>query len=443
MEESRLYDVIRKLAEEMCQDYNVSKRSSIVKLREELYNKYYVVEPLREVKQEHPVVFVDAGFQVFETDVAILIPVNIGARIRDEDGNLRRVSEISDFPPIETYFIYGRIIEEESKPEFKFRIFPVDESPLLLPQPLAEEISNSITGIVNTRLNIQLEDKSRTSLKIREDHARRFKRLAKYIEGLLEIAYAMRAGDLIARRSIKVVDGTLVRWFGLKQLRMFKFEGLDILSAILKVDKEKIARKIGEIYGLVKTTKFTSIARARTIFRKYGFSDAGLYANVTEESVKAVAEELNKMLLEGVIDKTTAEDVLTSLIRTAHPYTGIQVARFPVTADNVNIMYLEVHHDKPVLNIANNEVHFDSTSARELHSKVEEAVNNILAYRSTIEGSPPHGFMEVDRDVRLGGNMARKIEYMIVNSIREVTRELGHPLELVFSSSWRMRIGYR
>jgi len=442
LEESRLYDVVRKLAEEMYSDYDVSKRSKIVKLLEELYSKYYVVELIREGRQELPVVFVDAGFRVFETDVTILIAVNIGARIRDEDGVLRRVSELSDFPPIETYFIYGRIVEEESKPEFKLRIFPVDESPLLLPQEVAEKISEDITNIVNTRLDIQPKDKAGAWLKKREEHARRFKRLVKYIEGLLEIAYTMKTGDLVARRSVKVVDGTLIRWFGLKQLKMFKFEGLDILSAFLNVDKAEVARKIEEVYGLVKTTKFTSIARARAIFRRYGFSSLGLYANVTEESAKATTEELSKMLLEGAIDKSTAEDALTTLIRIAHPYTGIQVARFPVTADNVNILYLEVHHDKPVLDITNNEVRCDLVSARELQSKVEEAVNNILVYRSAIEGSPPHGFMEVDRDVRLGGVMARKIENMIVHSIREVTRELGHPLELVFSSAWRMRIGY-
>lgn len=434
MESERFFKIIRKIAEEMYLDYNVSKRSSVVRIREELYQTYYEVKPLELGAQDKPVVFVDAGFRVFETDIATLLLVNVGARIRSEDGNLLKVSEISDYPPIETYFIYGRIVEESSSPEFKVEVIPADEDALLLSPQVADEVSSKLTKLVNERFGSGVP---------RGRALRLFKRLVKYLEGLLEEAYAIRVGGLVTRSTIKVVDGTLVRWFGLKQLRVFRFEGIDVLSLLTGLSRDALVNELRSIYGLVKTTKFTSIARARSIFKRHGSAGLGLYGVVTESSVRGAAEYLNKLLKSGEVSKETVEEAINVLVRVAHPLTGVWVAKFPITTDGINVMYIEVHIDKPPLNLSTNIVEPDTRVARELHERVSDAVNNVVAYRSAIEGNPPYGFMEVDRDVRLETRQALRVEDAIVLAIRDVAGELGHPLELVFRGAWRMRLGYR
>lgn len=432
----RFSEVIKRVVEELYRDYSESRRSPVTRLREELYRAYYEVKPIIGGHQRSPIIFVDAGFKAFETDVAMLILVNVGARVRDEEGGLHRVSELTDHPPIETYIVYGRVVDREDRPFFKFRVYPVDEAPLLLPEERSLEVSREVEGMINERLAMRSPAKSES----RERAVKLFKKLVKYFEGILEIAYALKVGEHLARRSIKVVDGTLVRWFGLRQLSVFRFEGLDIMSMLLGVAKDKVARELLGVYGLVKTTRFTSIARARSVFRAHSPQLMGLYTSVSPESARRASEVLNNALASKLVGVDGVEDAIGVLTRVAHPYSGIWVARFPVTTDNVNVLYLEVHTTGPVLALSSVRVIFDPGIASELGARVDEVVESVMAYRTPLEGSPPHGFMEVDRDVRLGGLQSLKIEGAIVSMIREVTGESGHPLELVFSSARRMRI---
>ncbi|MGC8982199.1 MAG: hypothetical protein ACP5KA_00360 [Desulfurococcaceae archaeon] len=427
-----LYGIVR----EMLEDYDAVKKSPIVRLREELYHAYYVVDKIGLGRQEVPVVFVDAGFKVFETDVSTLMIVNVGARVRSEDGSLYRVADLSDYPPIESYLIYGRVLEADSRPEFKVRIIPVDECPLLLSHESSERVSDNITKLVNERFSPPAT---------RERAIRLFKRLINYIENILEEAYALKVENLIVKKNaIKLLDGTLVRWFGLKQIKVFRFEGLDVLSEVLGVGKDVLVDKLEGVYGLIKTTKFTSVARARSIFKGHE-SASGLYSLVTDRSAEEAARLLNNALSLGSASLEAVKEAVAVLSRTSQPYTGLWVSRFPLTPDGINVMYLEVHSKEPPLRVdeAGRQVLSNGKVAAELGGKVSYVVNNIAAHRSLIPGLPPHGFMEVDRDVRVETRQALKIESEIVNAIRRLSRELGHPLELVFSSAWKMRIGYK
>lgn len=444
----KLIEVLRNVVRDMYSDYEQSKRSELVKLREELYHKYYHVEKLRIGRQNRPVVFVDAGFRVFDTDIATLIIMNIGAMIRDEEGNLLRVSEISDYPPINTYFMYGRIIDQEDSVELNLRIYPVDEESIPIGPRDADKLSNSLTELINR----DVKDAMKTPMR-REKITRSFKRLIRYIRDLLEIAYAIKVDNTLVRDSIMVVDGTLARWFKLRRFErektsaetamgIFRFDGVDILSKTLNMEKDEVRKKLTNIYGLIKTTTFTSIARAKSIFEKHT-SIHGLYTNITEDSVKKSVEFLNEEINRKKEIRPVVESAIHILNKISHPNTNIWVAKFPITGDNVHVMYLEVYTSKPIIKLEGSQVVYNEDSIIDVHNRIETAVDNIMAYRTSIEGHPPSGFMEVDADVRMERDIVRELEDEMVIAIRKYARREGHPLELVFSTPRRMRIGYR
>ncbi|MEM0469389.1 MAG: hypothetical protein QXJ26_01090 [Desulfurococcaceae archaeon] len=430
----RLLSVIRHVVKAMRQDYVASRESSIVRDREEVYKAYYKVTPLTPTTQERPVIFVDAGYHVAESDVASLIFVNIGGCVRDEEGKLRFAGDIGDYPNTESYFIYGRWLEVAGEPKYSVRVIPVEESALLFNEEKALNTSEELTELVNKGFSRALS---------RERAIKLFKRLVKYIESLLEVAYTVKLAKRVGVNSINVVDGTLARWFGVRQVKFFGFEGLDILKVLTWCTKEQLLDTLTRIYGLVKTTKFTTVARARWLFRSSISSPLGLYTSTGADLAKKAAR-----LIDEGIKKKYGEDLAqeTTLLfnRKVHPKTGIWAVRFPLTTDGTVVLHLEAHSLKPVIwyDESSRSIVADPRTADELGILVAGIVEEIMAYRTNSHGLLPHGFMEIDERVRIPLSFYHRLEDIFVQVIREETGEEGHPLEHLFGAFKRIRLGY-
>lgn len=429
----RLIKVIEQLVRTMKNDFIYSGSRNIVKDRQEIYKTFYKVSPILGY-QDRPVIFVDAGFHSLETDVSSLMIVNIGAYIRREGGELLSVSDVLECPPHETYFVYGRLIEENGAPSFSVQIIPLDEYPLLLSEEKASNASQKITSLLNKGFKKDIS--TERSIKL-------FKKFVKYIEGLLELAYAIRLAQHIKTNSVSVVDGTLARWFGVKAVKFVGFEGLDVLQLFTALDREMLISMLINVCGLVKTTKFTGIARARWLFKGQVKSPSGLYAYTDEDSVNRLPGQLNE--LRRKYGENCVYEMISLFNRVIHAKSGIYSARFPLTTDGTLIMHLELHLSSPIVEYdrASEDIKVNPKVASELEKRVKTYVNNIAAYRTPGEGLPPHGFMEVDRLVRIPTKLFHTLEELFRHAIREETGEIGHPLEYLFGLTRRMRLGYR
>lgn len=430
----RLLRVVQRVVRAMRHDYIASRESGIVKDREEVYKAYYKVKFFASTAQKKPVVFVDAGYHVSESDVASLIFVNIGGCVRDEEGKLRFTGDIGDYPNTESYFIYGRWLETAGEPQYSIQIVPVEEFGLLLSEEKALSISEELTELINRGFSKTLP---------RERAIRLFKRLVKYIESLLELAYTLKFAKRVGVNSVNVVDGTLARWFGVRQVRFFGFEGLDILKALTRYTKEQLLDVLTNTYGLVKTTKFTTVARARWLFKSSISNPLGLYALTNADSAKRAAQ-----LIDDKIKKKYGENIAqeTTLLfnRKVHPKTGVWAVRFPLTTDGTTVLHLEAHSLKPIIWYDENSksIVTDPQTADGLSNLITDIVEEIMAYRTNSHGLPPHGFMEIDERVRIPRNFYHQLEDMFVQVIREETGEEGHPLEHLFGAFRRVRLGY-
>lgn len=430
----RLLKVIRRVVKAMRQDYLDSRESGIVKDREDVYEAYYKVMPLTLTSQKRPVVFVDAGYHVLETDVSSLIFVNIGGCVRDEDGKLKNAGDIGDYPNTESYFIYGRWLEKSGEPHYSVQLVPVEEYGLLLNEEKALRVSSELTELVNKGFSKTLP---------RERAIKLFKRLVKYVESLLEVAYTIKLSKNVGSSNISVVDGTLVRWFGVKQVKFFGFNGLDILGVITHRSREQLVDALTKVYGLVKTTKFTTIARARWLFKNNLSNPLGLFALTNGELAEKAAQLIDERIKKKYGEEAARETTLL-FNRKAHPKSGIWAARFPLTTDNVIVLHLEAHSTEPIIEYGEKSrvVKVHPQVADELGKRVVDVIEDIMAYRTNSLGLPPHGFMEIDEKVRIPHSFYHKLEDIFVQVVREETGEMGHPLEYMFSAARKIRLGY-
>lgn len=433
MIDERLRAVLDELAGDMYSDYVKSSESRVIRARDELYEKYYVVKPFNKRRQTRPVVFVDGGFVSFETDVSILIVAVVGAEVRDVDGELKAISEVTDYPPVNEYFIYGRVIPGDGV-DYKLKIYPVDEYSAVIDDSNKDEVSAAITGLINEKAARGAGPRGAILLK----------KLVKYVEGLLEVAYALKVSSAIAVDPVIVVDGTLARWFSVERSRFFGFDGLDLLAAMTRLDKPVLREKLRDVYGLVKSAKFTAIARARRLIDKYSSvkgTMAGHYTTITPTSAELATEYLNKLMSDGSLTASAAAEAVGTLNRVIHPYNGVYSARFPLTGDGKGILHFEIHIDRPIIRIDNGRAVCDVDAAAEASTRAEAALNEIMTYRTAIYGYPPFGFPEVDEAVRVPRNVADTIEMDILSALLRKTKKGGHVLEMAFPSV--RRIYYR
>ncbi|MEM2025291.1 MAG: hypothetical protein QXW94_03270 [Desulfurococcaceae archaeon] len=430
MAAERLIEIIRQIVKSMRSDFAYSSSKGIVRDREQVYRAFYKVSPISSY-QDKPIIFTDAGFHSLEADVSSLIVVNVGAQIRRENGVLQSLSDILDYPPYETYFMYGRLVQENGSPLFFLQILPLDECPLLLNEGKAAEASREITEMLNRGYRGGIDIERSTKL---------FRKFVKYTEGLLELAYALKLAEQVRVNTVSVVDGTLARWFGVKTIKFLGLEGLDILIALTGLSREDLISRLSNICGLVKTTKFTSVARARWLFKNTTKSPSGLYTYIDEGSVEKAAELLSD--IRRKYGEKSAHETISIFNRVIHAKSGIYSTRFPLTTDGTLIMHLELHSNNPVIEYdqTNKEIRTYPKTANELMKRINEFTSNITAYRTPEEGLPPHGFMEVDRLVRIPNKLFFAIEELFRHTIREETGEMGHPLEYLFDVTRKMRL---
>ncbi|MEM4718423.1 MAG: hypothetical protein QXE81_06700, partial [Desulfurococcaceae archaeon] len=256
--DSRLRGVIERLVKRLREDYISSRGHGLITEREKIYQEYYGVKYIPATDQSRPIIFVDGGFHTLESDVLTLMVISVGSCVRTEDGDLKYLRDLGDFPFPEYMFLYARWMEKGDELEFDIQIIPLQEYGLLFTDEKAIKISQDLTDLVNHGFK---KDTSRTKT------VKLFKHMVKYVEGLIEIAYYFKTMDLVGSKPVGIIDGTLNRWFGIRNIKFFAFEGLDILSIFINKTKDQLLTKVNSLYGFVKTTKFTSIARARWLFR--------------------------------------------------------------------------------------------------------------------------------------------------------------------------------
>jgi len=431
---ARLLGVVERIVKALKQDYVASREAGIVSEREEVYRAYYRVHPIPIGYQSRPVIFVDAGFHVLETDVLSLVVTSVGGCVRDEDGRLHYPSELGDYEFPETLFLYGRWVERAGQPEFTIKLIPVNAAGLLYNEERSEKVSTELTNLINKRIKTTV---SRVKL------LRLFRKMVKYLEGLLEIAYSLRLQDLLGFDTVAIVDGTLSRWFSVKTgIKFFDFDGIDILEVLVGKSRETIIQRLMRTYGIVKNAKFTSIARARWLFKVLPSNPLGLYANTDAESAEKAVAIVNSKIREKYGEEA-GEEAALMFNRVVHPRAKLWSAKFPITTEGNTVVYLEAHTEGPVLGYERGRGAYAQVSiAEELKKRISSAVEDVMAHRSSIFWYPPYGFMELDQYVRIPMSRLRKLEDVFINVIRRETGEVGHPLEYLFESTRRMRIGY-
>jgi len=430
----RLLRVVEKVVKELREDYALSRRSGIIGYRERVYKEYYDVKPVDQHEQSRPVIFVDAGFHTLETDVIVLQLVNVGGAVRGEDGRLLYPPQLGDYDATEPLVLYGRWASEEGKEGFKVRIIPITDRGLLFTDERAEKVSEAITKIVNERSRVPVSTVKRLRL---------YRRLVKYLEQLVEIAYALKLQDLVGRHSLVFVDGTLARWFSVRYgLRFFDFDGLDILEALTGISSDQLKDRLMSVYGLVKQTKITSIARARWLFSSSTTNPLGLYTTTNPEHADRASRLINDVVRKKYGEEA-GEELVKLFNRVIHPKHDVWVARFPLTTDGTSILHLEMHFEKPIISYREGlGAHPIKESAERASGKVQHVVEDLLACRTSISWKPPFGFMEVDEKVRIPTRLLHRLEDLFISVIRRETGMVGHPLEYLFDLTRKLRLGY-
>jgi len=430
----RLLRVIERVVKELRDDYISSRRSGIIGDRERVYREYYDVKPVVPHKQSRLVIFVDAGFHILETDVIVLQLVNVGGAVRGGDGRLLYPPQLGDYDVTEPLVLYGRWTSEEGEESFKIRIVPITDKGLLFTDERAEKASEAITKIINERSKLAISTVKRLRL---------YRRLVRYLEQLIEIAYALKLQDLVGKHSLVFVDGTLARWFSVKHgLKFFDFDGFDLLEVLTGGSGDQLRERLMGVYGLVKQTKITSIARARWLFSSSVSNPLGLYASTNPERADRASHIINNEVRKKYGEEA-GEELVKLFNRVIHPKHEIWAARFPLTTDGTSILHLEMHLERPIISY---KVGYgalpNGDSAKRASEEIPLIVEDLLACRTSINWKPPFGFMEVDEKVRISTRLLHRIEDLFISIIRRETGVVGHPLEYLFDLTRKLRLGY-
>ncbi|MEM2021028.1 MAG: hypothetical protein QXP80_02230, partial [Zestosphaera sp.] len=275
MSRVKLIDVLEEVIEDLMTDYLNSRNDESVRIKNEVFNTYYEVKEIGLPGKPSVVGFVDAGFKPYRTDVSIVIPIRLGALLRMESGGLLSVNEVLNKPSTEGLVLYSsrRAVGEGFEFRVKVRSSSVDS--LLFERPgddavASQELSRFVREFISS------------SLKERPGF---FTRFTLYIEGLIELAYAVRLLDGVKREAgidpkCVVLDGTLIKWFAVRRGSAGAIDGINVLSVLTGLEPNNIKDLLWRVVGLSKTSKFTSVARSYSLFRKAGIEvrgTSGLY----------------------------------------------------------------------------------------------------------------------------------------------------------------------
>ena len=153
---TRLINIVEETVKMLREDYIASRRAGIISEREEVYKRYYRVEPNTVSSQDKPIIFVDAGFHLIETDVASLLIMSLGGVVRDPEGRLLYPPSIGDYEFPETLLIYGRFIEEESGPGFSVKIIPFTTENILFRGGNASVVSSELNKLISEKSRLRI-----------------------------------------------------------------------------------------------------------------------------------------------------------------------------------------------------------------------------------------------------------------------------------------------
>ncbi len=434
-----IYEVLASLVDDLRRDFIETQQDPLITLRREVFHNYYAVENISKYADKIPIAFVDAGFKPYQLDVSIIIPIQIGAVIRDENGELHRVKKLLDKPIHDFLLLYSGRRRSGDKYVFTIKIKSFHDNSLLFnTRQEAEEATKRINTLLSSvgKLDVFKGPKF-------------FVKLTKYIEGLLELAYALKLlmmleerGDIIP--SYVVLDGTLIKWFSIRKSPT-GIDGLDILSAILGMEVDEIKKYLFRIVGLSKTSKFTNIIRSQSLFhtkKPRDLSGRGLYSLIDLEGIHEASRILEDRL-KGKAIKKFVEETINIFNRIVYNKYGVYVARFPLTTDFRNVFMLDIYLDQPIMSIKDEKIIVNENRASSVNPYVSYIVNTMLQYRTRIIGEPPFGYMEVDNIVRLRDDTRKFIEQALIRVLRTQDDLTSRILEQVFSPTTRMRYGYR
>ncbi len=444
---SSLIDSLGDLLSRISKQISEVSEDPITILIRKSFEKYYKVKVLEKTFPSR-IGFVDAGIYPLDLSIAALMYIQLGALIREPTGELSLISNIEglkQYPPIERVILTvtkrRKMINGSMKYFFEVEIRCPEKKSLLFESPKdAEKISKEITGILET-LGLTVEIKK----------PRLYRKLSKYIESLLELAYGLKILKE-AKLDKVVIDGTLVRWLRPKKAReSYKIDGIDILSILTRLNKSNVIRECLEgVYGISKTTAFPTVSRAMDLFGK--FLKEGKYELYTVIDDK----ELNmlKMMFEEAESKDKIpREVIESIVKMfslkVFPQNNVWVLRFPLTMDGNHVMVLDVYSEKPTIYYVKEKskrvLRTFPENVLKVNSKVEEGILKIFNIKSPLTGRPPMGLMEVDEHVRISSEHRKSIiAYMEVAALKSAGNNLSmlKTLLQIISGSMRLRYGY-
>lgn len=421
--EERLKAVVRVMVE----DYRGLGELEIFKVREEFFRSFYEPAGFGE-GLDYPIVFVDSGHtgKSYSTDSFSFTLMNLGAVVR-RGSNLEYITNSSGVPEVESYAIYSSI----TPLGFRVLIEPLDERQLLVESERAGEVSDMLSSLITQGLDSAFG----ISLGAWERKIRYFNRMANYIISLMELSYCVKALEKIPG-SICVLDGTLVRWYGAGGMpRRIGFDGLDIVSLLTGLSEDRIVNELlGRVYGLAKSTKFTTIARSRRLLE-----GRGGYGSISVGSVRRASDVLRGVYAK---DPGVAEKLLHTVAAPVYGRHGVYALRTPLSVDGVNIYVFSLYTRSPLIKLREGFA-VDEASVEEASKRLAVGAGAIFSRLTRAPGYPPHGFMEVDQLVRLRKEYVRKkFEPRMISFIREVSGRANHPLIEVFKYEATKRLGY-
>ncbi len=425
---------IEKYARLMHEDYLKSHESIVVKKRSELYSRLFKVAPIPSVKQEKPVVFVDGGRLDLETDVSALTVVNLGALVRRVDGELVTLNEYLGDPgveAIETLVVYSTIQWDGLSHVYRVLIEPVAAGSLLFENRDPVSVSRDISDAVNNEVKA-------SHIQVRKA-PRVLKRVHSYIVELAEVAYLARILSHMPE-GIGVVDGSLLRWFTRGELAR---GGYRILSAVSGLNDPGLRETLTSIIGVSKTSKFTNVARAYNLFTGYAGSvdsPRGLYGYVDSESAERARGILDEIARLGVDLAREAAGVFN---RKVFREGNIWVFRIPVTGDMEWVLHADYYVEGPVATVeGDGKVYVNEDLAGRLSERIHRTIREVFAKRSSLQGHPPYGLMEVDVNVRIDKAKSENLRQLLLAGLKEATGRGNHPLIQALETTLRMRYGY-
>ncbi len=450
LSKSDIVNILNELVMDIKNDFIETTNDEYIELRRRIYNAYYDVSILSNTSPQ-VIAFVDGGFKLYQLDVSIIIPLQIGAYIRvNDDSRLRTVTDLLNKPITDTILLYSSRRRENDKYKFKIKIRSLQKTNLLFDKDNpVDEATRKINNLISEISGLS-ESKA----------PKFFMKLTKYIEGLLELAYTIKLlmkldeeNPLDQKVSYAVLDGTLIKWFSIKTQKKFKdIDGLDILAAILNTETYKIKDYLFRIVGLAKTTKFTNIIRSQTLFLSkineediYKENSYGAYTLINIDSLHSIRDKLNSFLEKYRATKFINE-TLYLFNRIVYNVHNIYVARFPITTDFHTIFMLDIHIDRPIIwfdEIRDKGVNVNIDYAKKVNPYVSYVVSTLCHKRSPNQVRTPAGYMDVDQLVRFTEPLRSFFEEMLIQVLSKYDDLTFRILRQVFTSTVRMRYGYR